>query len=113
VYDGKGKLHTKRERTVSKGYAASFNELEQFIDLQTPAEEIIEHGLRPEVRMYPTIAIRELVANALIHQDFSVGGASVQPINRTGDVILARPMTEPTRGFELNFGEGFGNGITR
>jgi ATP-dependent DNA helicase RecG len=30
VYDGKGKLHTKRERTVSKGYAASFNELGQF-----------------------------------------------------------------------------------
>jgi ATP-dependent DNA helicase RecG len=77
VYDGKGKLNTKRERTLSKGYAASFNELEQFIDLQTPAEEIIEHGLRREVRMYPTIAIRELVANALIHQDFAVCGASV------------------------------------
>jgi len=27
--------------------------------------------------MYPTIAIRELVANALIHQDFAVCGASV------------------------------------
>ena len=27
--------------------------------------------------MYPPIAIREFVANALIHQDFSIGGASV------------------------------------
>jgi hypothetical protein len=37
----------------------------------------------------------------------------VQPIDRAGDVILANPMTEPTLGFELNFGQGVGDRIAR
>jgi hypothetical protein len=37
----------------------------------------------------------------------------VQPIDRAGDVILASPMTEPTLGFELNFGQGVGDRIAR
>jgi predicted HTH transcriptional regulator len=36
---------------------------------------LIGQALRTEVRMYPEIAIRELVANALIHQDFHITGA--------------------------------------
>jgi len=39
--------------------------------------EIIEQAFRKEVKMYPEIAIRELVANALIHQDFDIEGAGV------------------------------------
>ena len=31
--------------------------------------------MRTEVSVYPEIALRELIANALIHQDFSVTGA--------------------------------------
>jgi len=34
-------------------------------------------ALRRKVKMFPEIAIRELVANALIHQDFNGSGASV------------------------------------
>jgi hypothetical protein len=37
----------------------------------------------------------------------------VQPIDRAGDVILANLMTEPTLGFELNFGQGVGDRIAR
>ena len=37
----------------------------------------------------------------------------VQPIDRARDVILASPMTEPTLGFELNFGQGVGDRIAR
>src|SRR5690606_19277547 len=32
-------------------------------------------ALRKEVPMYPDLAIRELLANALIHQDFEITGA--------------------------------------
>ncbi len=40
-----------------------------------PANEVIEQSLRRSVPMYPEIAVRELLANALIHQDFSISGA--------------------------------------
>ncbi len=77
VYDGKGKLRTKREQTSNKGYAVAFDGLVQFIESQTPANEVIEQALRRDTRMYPAIAIRELVANALFHQDFTLSGVSV------------------------------------
>lgn len=40
-----------------------------------PAREMMEDGRRSTVFAYPSIAIREAMANALIHQDFSVKGA--------------------------------------
>ncbi|MHB9022484.1 MAG: ATP-binding protein, partial [Halothiobacillus sp.] len=42
-----------------------------------PSNEVIEQALRREVKMFPEIAVRELVANALIHQDFTQTGTSV------------------------------------
>jgi len=35
-----------------------------------PTNEVIGQALREKVTMYPELAVRELVANALIHQDF-------------------------------------------
>ena len=35
----------------------------------------IERSLRQSAPMFPDIAVRELVANALIHQDFNISGA--------------------------------------
>lgn len=40
-----------------------------------PANEVIEKALRKSVPMFPELAVRELVANALIHQDFFITGA--------------------------------------
>ena len=40
-----------------------------------PSNEVIDRSLRKAVPMFPAIAVRELVSNALIHQDFSVTGA--------------------------------------
>jgi predicted HTH transcriptional regulator len=40
-----------------------------------PHSEVIQQSLRTEVSVYPEIALRELIANALIHQDFTVTGA--------------------------------------
>lgn len=40
-----------------------------------PHSEVIQQALRTQVAVYPEIALRELIANALIHQDFSISGA--------------------------------------
>lgn len=74
VYKGKNKVETIREQMGIKGYALGFLGLVEWINSQLPANEEIGKALRKETRMYPEIAIRELVANALIHQDLSVKG---------------------------------------
>lgn len=70
-YEGKNKKKTLKEQTGAKGYAVGFEGLVDFIDEQLPSKEIIVSVLREEVKMYPKLAIRELIANALIHQDFT------------------------------------------
>ncbi|TBO45063.1 ATP-binding protein [Pedobacter kyonggii] len=40
-----------------------------------PGSEIIKNALREETSVYPDIAIREIIANALIHQDFTIRGS--------------------------------------
>ncbi len=69
VYKGINKLETLREKIGKKGYAVGFEGLIEFIHSQLPSNEVIGQALRTKTRMYPEIAIRELVANALIHQD--------------------------------------------
>ncbi len=74
VYKGKNKIETEREQINTKGYAVGFEGLIDWINSQLPANEEIGRALRNETRMYPEIAIREVVANAIIHQDFNVPG---------------------------------------
>ena len=77
VYEGKNKLKTKLDKPGTKGYAVGFQGLVEFIYGLVPSNEVIEQALRREVKMFPEIAVRELVANALIHQDFTQTGTSV------------------------------------
>jgi predicted HTH transcriptional regulator len=74
VYEGPSRVQTIREQAGGRGYAAGFEGLIDFISNQLPRNENIGPALRMEEREYPEIAIRELVANALIHQDFSLTG---------------------------------------
>ena len=74
VYKGKSKLETIREQVFDKGYATGFESMVSWINSQLPANEEIGQALRKNARMYPEIAIRELVANMLIHQDFAEQG---------------------------------------
>jgi predicted HTH transcriptional regulator len=46
-----------------------------FVNGLLPSSEVIGQALRQTVTMFPESAVRELVANALIHQDFFVTGA--------------------------------------
>jgi len=77
TYDGVNKLKTRRDIVGKKGYAVGFAGLIDYIESQLPANEVIGKALRESVPMFPEIAIRELVANALIHQDLEQPGGSV------------------------------------
>jgi ATP-dependent DNA helicase RecG len=77
VYVGNNKLETRLDQTGAKGYAVGFQGLVQFVMNQLPQNEVIEDALRKAVKLVPEVVVRELIANALIHQDFGVGGASV------------------------------------
>lgn len=74
-YEGVNKLKTEREYPGSKGYAIGFSGLISFIRALLPGSEIIKDALRAETSVYPEIALREIIANALIHQDFSIRGS--------------------------------------
>lgn len=78
VYDGTDKLVGSRVfKPGTKGYAVGFQGLVDFVNSHIPSNEVIRNALRTEIKMFPEIAIRELVANALIHQDFNETGTSV------------------------------------
>ena len=74
-YRGNDRTQTIKEREGGKGYACGFEGLIGYIDGLLPANEVIGEALRKSVPMFPELAVRELVANALIHQDFFITGA--------------------------------------
>ncbi len=74
-YEGKNKIGESKEFPGTKGYAIGFEGLIQFVKGILPGSEVIKNALRTETAMYPEIALRELIANALIHQDFSIRGS--------------------------------------
>ena len=76
-YAGTDKSNSSSEREGRRGYAVAFQVLLNVLDgpngLLRGLEAVID-GLRTKVEIYPSIAVREIVANALIHQDFTVPG---------------------------------------
>ncbi len=74
IYKGTNKLNTIRDHFEERGFAICFEDLLSYINSQIPANEVIGQALRTEVKLFPEIAIRELIANAIVHQcidDFS------------------------------------------
>jgi len=91
VYSGTSKLETKLDQVWARGYAAGFRGMLRFIMGQLPQNEVIQDALRLEVKLVPEIAIRELVANALIHQDFAISGTSVMVEIYSDRVEISNP----------------------
>jgi ATP-dependent DNA helicase RecG len=73
-YRGTSRIETVREQDGTRGYAADFEGLIGIINGMLPSSEVIDQALRRTVLMFPEPAVRELVANALIHQDFGLTG---------------------------------------
>jgi ATP-dependent DNA helicase RecG len=73
-YRDNSRIETVQEIEGVRGYASGFQGLIETINNILPKNEVIGQALRKTVPMYPELAVRELVANAIIHQDFSITG---------------------------------------
>jgi predicted HTH transcriptional regulator len=99
-YRGTNRVETLREQGGRKGYAAGFEGLMSYISGRLPENEHIGQALRAEVRIYPEMAVRELVANAIIHQDFERRGPGPRVEIFTDRIEITNPgvpLIEPSR----------------
>ena len=74
-YSGTSRINALRERVEKKGYACGFESLMRSINDWLPSSEVIKQAIRRNMSMFPELAVREIVVNALVHQDFSITGA--------------------------------------
>jgi predicted HTH transcriptional regulator len=99
-YQGADRTKSIREQLGTKGYASGFEGLMDYIQNALPANEVMKAALRHDVSMYPLIAVRELVANSIIHQDFHVSGSGPMVeifSNRMEITNPGKPLVEPLR----------------
>lgn len=79
AYNGNNRAATVTHRQDGKkGYAIGFEGLVEYLNNLLPHNEHIGSVFREEQKLYPEIAIRELIANALIHQNMTIRGAGPQ-----------------------------------
>lgn len=74
-YEGNNRLTILKEDTTNEGYAISFENAAKLVNNLLPAKEDINSVRRKSINMFPLPAIREAIANSLIHQDFFLMGA--------------------------------------
>ena len=78
VYDGvsKAKVRGGKDVTEPQGYAVAFQALVDLIHSES-AHEDMTRAVRTTTHAYPKKAIREILGNALVHQDFNERGTGV------------------------------------
>ena len=100
-YDGPSRVDEVIHRyDEPRGYAAGFVNLIDYVDRLMPKREQIGKAFRIEHARFPSVAIRELIANALIHQDMTITGAgpSVELFsNRLEITNPGTPLVSPNR----------------
>lgn len=101
-----------REESFPAGYAISYEEIARYIMAITPSQEVLDGSIRRQHTAFPEIAVRELLANMMVHQsldqrgtnpmvevfsnriEFSNPGAPLVPIERLIDTV---PLSRATR----------------
>ena len=91
VYKGKTKTSPVMRKDGVKGYAVGLENMIAAINQFMPINEYVGEVLRDDVPLFPPIAVRELVVNALIHQDFTIAGASPQVEMFEDRIEIANP----------------------
>lgn len=75
-YPDKSRLGGINEKTFYQGYVLSFEEIVSYIMAVIPQEEIMDGSIRRQKYSFPEQAIRELLANVMIHQALDQRGTS-------------------------------------
>ncbi len=76
AYVGRDKTKALDEWESRQGYAVAFASLIRHTIGKLPHDEVYVDGIRDMRPVHPEDAVREVIANALIHQDFTISGAS-------------------------------------
>jgi predicted HTH transcriptional regulator len=101
AYDGKSRADMVTHRADGVGgYTKSFVEILSLMERLLPQNEVIDGALRQGRPSYPPIALRELLANALIHQDMTITGAGPLVELFTDRIEISnpgKPLVSPDR----------------
>ena len=101
VYDGDGRAATVTHRMdFPTGYASGFAGFNAHVNTLIPSPEDGSAAIRRARPLFPPVAVRELTANALIHQDMTITGAgpTVELFrNRIEITNPGAPLVEPDR----------------
>ena len=89
-YSGTNNLVQEFEQIGKFGYAVGFEGLVDFISKNTLSPENIG-VIRKLESIYPKVAIREFVANALVHQDFALTGIPITIEIFTNRISITNP----------------------
>ncbi|TCO64249.1 ATP-binding protein [Actinocrispum wychmicini] len=98
-YAGNNRI-SGREQLGVKGYASGFAGAVRYLNGILPMREVMGEALRVDVEVYPPITVRELLANALVHQGFSQSGnAPMVEVfdNRVELTNPGLPLVDPAR----------------
>ena len=74
IYKGSDRINTTNDISFHQGYITCLPQIMQYLLDIIPATEKIEQMFRKTYKLYPEKSLRELIVNALIHQDFSIEG---------------------------------------
>jgi predicted HTH transcriptional regulator len=77
------------EQIMSTGYAVGFETIVDFVMKYVSTESI--EVKRTAVAQYPRVSVREFIANALVHQDFSISGISISIEIFSNRLVITNP----------------------
>jgi ATP-dependent DNA helicase RecG len=99
-YQGLDRFQARPEPVFEQGYAMAYEQAIMAVHQRLPGNEVISKALRKDVLLYPELAIRELIANALIHQELDARGTGpmVELFEDRMEVLNPGvPLMEPQR----------------
>lgn len=88
-YSGANNRQLEFEQRKALGYAVGFEDLIELI-MRSTGKEVIDVARNIEP-VYPRVAVREFVANALIHQDFAIEGSPITIEIFSNRLVITNP----------------------
>ncbi len=90
-YEGSDKRTTLSEKQFTSGYAVAFARVMRHITTLLPKKVVFVDGVRSTDTVYPQTVLREIIANAMIHQDLTINGAGPLVEIYRGRIEISNP----------------------